>query len=299
VILGTAAYMSPEQATGKAVDKRSDLWAFGVVLLEMLTGRPVFSGETVSHVLAAVLKDEPDWTTLPANTHAAIRRLLRRCLEKDRKRRLDSAADAQLEIDEAFATPPADVSLTVPAAWRRERLAWATAVAATTVALGISLFVFTRPTPQPGTVIRFQVSPPSGTRMTYGPASPHQAVSPDGRHVAYVVVNDRGRGMLAVQSFDALQPRVLAGTDMPRLGAGGGGDGLPFWSPDSRFIGFFAQGKLMKIDVNGGPPQEVCKARTGKEVLGAAMGRFCLRRRRPAACSRSRPPAGPRRRSRR
>jgi eukaryotic-like serine/threonine-protein kinase len=263
VILGTAAYMSPEQATGKAVDKRSDLWAFGVVLLEMLTGRPVFSGETVSHVLAAVLKDEPHWTTLPANTPAAIRRLLRRCLEKDRKRRLDSAADAQLEIDEALATQPVDGSLTVPAARRRERLAWATAVAAA-VALGISLFVFTRPAPQPGTVVRFQVSPPSGTRMTYGPASPHQAVSPDGRHVAYVVVDDRGRGMLAVQSFDALQPRVLPGTDIPNLGAGGGGDGLPFWSPDSRFIGFFAQGKLQRIDVNGGRPQEVCDAPNGQ-----------------------------------
>src|SRR4029453_17054840 len=117
------------------------------VLLEMLTGRPVFSGETVSHVLAAVLKDEPDWTTLPANTPAAIRRLLRRCLEKDRRRRLDSAADAQLEIDEALATQPADVSLTVPAARRQERLAWATAVAAAAMAVGLRLFALHPPSP--------------------------------------------------------------------------------------------------------------------------------------------------------
>src|SRR5436190_23884647 len=103
IILGTAAYMSPEQAAGKPVDKRSDLWAFEVVLMEMLTGRPVFAGETVSHVLAAVLRAEPDWTTLPAGTSTPIRRLLRRCLEKDRKRRLDSAAAARLEIDEALA----------------------------------------------------------------------------------------------------------------------------------------------------------------------------------------------------
>lgn len=103
IILGTVAYMSPEQAAGRAVDKRSDLWAWGVVLQEMLTGRPVFVGETVSDVLASVLRAEPNWNTLPANTPAPIRRLLRRCLVKDRKRRLDSAADARLEIDEALA----------------------------------------------------------------------------------------------------------------------------------------------------------------------------------------------------
>ena len=108
VILGTAAYMSPEQAAGKPVDKRSDLWAFGVVLTEMLTGRPVFAGETVSHVLASVLKDEPDWTTLPSNTPAPIHRLLRRCLVKDRKRRLADAADATLEIDDALTTASAE-----------------------------------------------------------------------------------------------------------------------------------------------------------------------------------------------
>ncbi len=102
VILGTAAYMSPEQAVGRPADKRSDVWAFGVVLLEMLTGRPVFAGETVSHVLAAVLKSAPDWTTLPADTPASIRTLLRRCLEKDRRHRLADAADARLEIEEAL-----------------------------------------------------------------------------------------------------------------------------------------------------------------------------------------------------
>ena len=105
LILGTAAYMSPEQAAGKPVDKRSDLWAFGVVLLEMLTGHQVFKGETVSHVIAAVLKDEPDWSGLPNNTPASIHRLLRRCLEKDRKRRLDSASAVRIEIDDASNLP--------------------------------------------------------------------------------------------------------------------------------------------------------------------------------------------------
>ena len=107
MILGTAAYMSPEQAAGKRLDRRSDLWALGVVVVEMLTGGPVFTGETVSHVLAAVLTCEPDWTTLPAGTPAPLRKLLRRCLEKDRKRRLDSAADARLEIEEALTSPAA------------------------------------------------------------------------------------------------------------------------------------------------------------------------------------------------
>ena len=129
IILGTAAYMSPEQAVGKPVDKRADLWAFGVVLLEMLTGKPVFTGETVSHVLASVLKTEPDWTALPSETPASIRRLLRRCLEKDRKRRLADAADAQLEIDDLLSgraeptTAVATISPAVPL-WRRA-LPWA------------------------------------------------------------------------------------------------------------------------------------------------------------------------------
>ena len=126
IILGTAAYMSPEQAAGKTVDQRSDLWSFGVVLVEMLTGLPVFPGETVSHVLAAVLKTEPDWTTLPPDTPAAARRLLRRCLEKDRKRRLDSASDARLEIDDALNEPPAPGVTSAPG--RQPRSAWAHAL---------------------------------------------------------------------------------------------------------------------------------------------------------------------------
>ena len=109
IILGTAAYMSPEQAAGKPVDKRSDLWAFGVVLFEMLTGRQLFDGETVTHVMAAVLTKEPDWTALPAATPSIVRRLLRRCLEKDPRRRLHDVADARLEIDDAIAAPAMDV----------------------------------------------------------------------------------------------------------------------------------------------------------------------------------------------
>ena len=132
IILGTAAYMSPEQAAGRPVDKRSDLWAFGVVLMEMLTGQPVFTGETVSHVLAAVLKNAPDWTMLPAGTPAPIRTLLRRCLEKDRRRRLADSADARLEIEEALAGTPEELGAVAPSTsatpmWRRRALPWTAA----------------------------------------------------------------------------------------------------------------------------------------------------------------------------
>ena len=154
IILGTAAYMSPEQAAGKPVDKRSDLWSFGVVVLEMLTGQPVFTGETVSHVLASVLKSDPDWTTLPGTTPAALRRLLRRCLEKDRKRRLDSAADARLEIEEALTAPDdgaANPESQVPnpiSAWRHT-LPWAVATAALAAAAVLLLWSPWRSTPAP------------------------------------------------------------------------------------------------------------------------------------------------------
>src|SRR5687767_7789768 len=135
-ILGTAAYMSPEQAAGKTVDKRSDLWAFGVVLFEMLTARRAFAGETTSHVLASVLKDEPDWNALPADPPASIRRLLRRCFEKDRKRRLSDAASARLEIDDALTGLP-ELPAIVPTRRfsRREQAAWGLAAILAIVAV--------------------------------------------------------------------------------------------------------------------------------------------------------------------
>ncbi len=163
MILGTAAYMSPEQAAGKSVDKRSDLWAFGVVLLEMLTGRQTFAGETVSHVLAAVLKDEPDFTPLPPNTPASIRRMLRRCLEKDRKRRIADAADARLEIDEAL-TGSTDVSSAagVPPrqSTRREQAAWALAGILALVALTLAITQQLTPPQIETATTRFMVAPP-------------------------------------------------------------------------------------------------------------------------------------------
>jgi serine/threonine-protein kinase len=256
IILGTVAYMSPEQAAGKPVDKRSDLWAFGVVLMEMLTGRPVFTGETVSHVLAAVLRAEPDWTTLPAGTPAPIRRLLRRCLDKDRKRRLDSAAAARLEIDEALA-PIGDastVSVTMQeAAWRRA-LPWAS-TGALALALMLVLWAPWR-----------RASPPAPLRLSAelgadaslvlassggAPAGNAAVVSPDGSQLAFVAQPHGGAPRLYVRRLDQLTATPLAGTE----GAAG-----PFFSPDGQWLGFFSGGKLKKIAVTGGAPVALADA---------------------------------------
>jgi serine/threonine-protein kinase len=244
IILGTAAYMSPEQAAGRAVDKRSDLWAFGVVLLEMLTGQPVFTGETVSHVLASVLKSDPDWTALPAHTPTPIRRLLRRCLEKDRKRRLDSAGAARLEIDEALA-PGDDVrnmGVTTPRAVWRRALPWSVVgVLATALALVLLRWAPWRAAASPH-VTRTTVATSGPAALTINGIDRDLALSPDGRHVVYV---GNGGTQLFVRALDALEPVAIAsGADLR----------APFVSPDGQWIGFVESANtLKKIAITGGP----------------------------------------------
>jgi Tol biopolymer transport system component len=235
--------MSPEQASGKTVDKRTDLWAFGVVLLEMLTGRPVFEGETLSHILASVLKDTPDWGALPQDTPAPIRRLLRRCLKKDRKRRLDSATAARLEIEEALTASTEEVTPAAVAPLAAStRLAWMIAVVAVLAALALGFVHFREKAPaEPN--LRYTMNMPESL-------FPSVAISPDGRYIAIagggtVLANQA----LFIRPLDALQAQRVPGTE---------GALYPFWSPDSRFIGFFAQGKLKKIAVDGGPAQTLC-----------------------------------------
>ena len=260
VILGTAAYMSPEQTKGKAIDKRTDIWSFGAVLYELLTGKPAFHGEDITDILAAVVRAEPDWTALPANISSPIRVLLQRCLRKDRRQRTPDAAILRIEIDDAIAAPQsAGVTPAAPGmkGWR-ERAAWAVSagvLAFTTIALGIG---FVRRSPRAPEAIRFFVSPPetwtlmgAGT-LTTGPIS----VSPDGHRMVFLAASADGKSMLWVRSLDTLGAQALAGTE---------GALRPFWSPDSRFVGFFAGGKLKKIDVSGGPPITLCDA---PEVLG-------------------------------
>jgi Tol biopolymer transport system component len=257
VILGTAAYMSPEQARGKAVDKRTDIWAFGCVLYELLTGKQTFHGEDVTDILAAVVRAEPDWQALPAATPVKICDLLRRCLQKDRSLRLRDAGDARIEIQEALATPSTAVAAAIAPAARgwRERLAWP-AVAAV-LALVVSAFAigFVLRAPQPPEAVRFFVSPPDTWR--FGEIGPQQAgnnplaVSPDGHLVAFLATSADGKSLLWVRSLDTLAAQALTGTE---------GAVRPFWSPDSRFLGFFAEGKLKKIEVSGGPPIALCDA---------------------------------------
>jgi serine/threonine protein kinase len=246
VILGTAAYMSPEQARGIAADKRADIWTFGVVLYEMLTGRHLFGGETVSDTLAGVLKTDPDWSALPAETPASIRRLLRRCLERDRKRRLPDIGVALMEIDEARAEPEAPAVTAAPKPVSR-LFPWITAVVL--LALALPAVWLLRPKPEER-MLQLEVSAPPG--HTFGTSDVSRyAISPDGSMLAFVAISADGKRSLWVQPLDASQGIRLPGTD---------GALTPFWDPTSRWIAFTSNGKLQKIEVRGGQPQVICDA---------------------------------------
>jgi len=261
VILGTAAYMAPEQARGKPVDRRADVWAFGVVLYEMLTGRHLFDGEQITDTLAAVLTRDPPWTDLPAGTPAAIRRLLGRCLARERRARLESMADARLEIDEALSTitggvapgrDPGDSASSLPAAPHARRLMLAVAaVAVVALAAGWLLATWIGPAgrggPLPSLVVSSVLAPPDAISAFHRGF----ALSPDGR---MVVLSARG-----TDGTRALWMRPLAQPHFERL-RGTEGALYPFWSADSAAIGFFADGWIKRVDLGGGPPQVICKA---------------------------------------
>ena len=252
VILGTAAYMSPEQARAKAVDRRADIWAFGVVLYEMLSGKQAFPGETVSDTLAALLKTEPDQSGLPADTPAQVLRLLRRCLQKDPKQRLQSIADARLDIEEALSAPAAPEVVGAPAArpqpaWRRT-LPWAAGLVAGAVLTGAAVWQL-RPAAEPPTVSRFAETLGPGLTIALSEL-PTVAISPDGTRIALVVTR-AGTNQILIRSLDKLEAQPLAGTE---------GAENPFFSPDGHWLGFFAEGKLKKISLSGGAPFALCDA---------------------------------------
>src|SRR6516164_5973391 len=242
MILGTAAYMAPEQAKGRAADKRSDVWSFGCVLYEMLTGKRPFDADDVSDTLAAVLRGEPDWQPLPAETPTAIRRLLRRCLEKDRKRRFADAADARLETDDALTSPAIDaqtvatVATSVPL-WRK---AVPAAVAAIIVGLAGAYGAWILKPDLPRAVTRLAITLPDGE--TPGLTL---ALSPDGTRVAYTANNH-----LYVRPLDQLAAVDLAGGTAPPLAS----TRTPFFSPDGQWIGFSESAQLKKVSVSGGAP---------------------------------------------
>ena len=241
VVLGTAAYMSPEQARGHDADERSDLWAFGCVLFEMLTGRRAFEGEEVSDTLAAVLRAEPDQNALPAATPASVRRLLRRCLEKNPKRRLADIRDARLELDESSAEPLAETPRAGRRSPWRERIAWSLAVVGLVVAIAAAARLWRRETPSVPTA-QFAILPPNGT--AFAPDADTVAVAPDGRSVVFAAGGSDAPWQLWLRSIDGLNVRPLADTEGARR---------PFWSGDGKSIGFFADGKLKRVDAGGGP----------------------------------------------
>ena len=269
VILGTAAYMAPEQAKGKPVDKRSDVWAFGCVLYEMLAGTRAFEGEDISDTLAAVLRAEPDWAALPAEVPAAIRLLLRRCLEKDRRKRVADIAAALFVLDEATGLAgPAEAGHYVrgdaaPAVvgagfsrpdWRRVALVGAAAVVVTAAIVGAAAWWTTRPAPP--SVARTTITTSGATALTVLNSDRDIAITPDGSRIVY-----RGTNQLLVRALDQLEPDVLSGLGTPR--------GV-FVSPDGQWVGFF-DGLLKKVAITGGPPVTIT-ALDGPNPRGATWG---------------------------
>jgi len=260
-IIGTAAYMAPEQAKGKAVDRRADIWAFGVVLYEMLTGVCPFGGDDTTEVLASVLKTEPQWALIPSDTPPSVRRLLRRCLEKDPRRRLSSIGDARLDLDDtepAAATSPATPVAAATRRSIRSRLWPALAGVVLTAAVAATLWP-SAPSSANAGVTRLSILPPAGASLL--PDSTGVAVSPDGTMVAFVIGSaNHSEGQLWVRSLDSMTARLLESGD---------GASTPFWSPDSRRIGFFTNSQLKTIAALGGRAEILCDAPSGR---GAAWG---------------------------
>jgi hypothetical protein len=270
MVLGTAAYMSPEQARGKAAGKRADIWAFGCVLYELLAGRRVFEADEVADVLARVLTQQPDWSLLPSTVPAGIRRLLSRCLEKDPKRRLADIADARLEIDDALAEKNGEDTRVPGAAARdvgssgRTTLAWTVAALFAATALGLGIAIMRRPVAADASVYRSTILVKE--TLTRRAFSHRFTLSPDGRRLAYIAADATGRTMLWVRPLDSLAGQPLPGTDDANA---------PFWSPDSRFIAFFADAKVKRIDAAGGPVTVICDApaSTGRRVTPGSWSR--------------------------
>jgi Tol biopolymer transport system component len=252
VILGTAAYMAPEQARGKSVDRRADVWAFGVVLLEMLTGRRVFRGEEVTDVLAQVITAEPDWKALPPATPPAVRRLLRRCLEKDPRRRLRDIGDARIELDHEDAAETvqasADAALPLEGPPPKRRLAWLGWAVAAALAAALGVVTVTRPGAQPPPLTEF-------TLDGFGalPLSSDFAVSPDGTMLAMVTGAAQQRPAIWIRPLGELEARAIPGTE--------GAVDL-FWSADSQSIGFLADGYIRHVKVATGVAAVACQTDT-------------------------------------
>ncbi len=237
MILGTAGYMAPEQARGKPVDKRADIWAFGVVVYEMVTGEYLHQGETVSDTLASVLKEEPHWDKVPAR----LQRMLRRCLEKDPRNRLRDIGDAMPLLEDA----PANVETVKPG-----QLPWVIAAVLGVAAVGLAFLYFRQKPPAPPEVMRFQIRLPDKVAFSSGGTF---TLSPDGRHLAFSAIGADSHAGVWIQDMDALDARPLSNTLT--------GPNPPpfFWSPDSRFVVYSENSpKLKRVDVFTGMTQDIC-----------------------------------------
>jgi eukaryotic-like serine/threonine-protein kinase len=259
VVLGTAAYMSPEQARGKGCDKRTDVWAFGCVLYELLTGRQAFHGETTTEILAAVLRGEPDWQALPETTPLSIRALLRRCLQKEMSKRARDAGDARIEIEEALAAP-VTTELTTAAPTKGIRaLGWRGLILGVggllLVAAVASLTAWNLKPSPPQPVTRTVINLPPGQQLAGLDSGLALALSPDGTHLAYVARQGDVQ-QIYLRAMDSLVANPLPGTD---------GAVNPFFSPDGQWVGFFAGGKLEKVPVTGGATLDL-------GIVGATRG---------------------------
>jgi serine/threonine-protein kinase len=257
VLLGTAAYMSPEQAKAKPVDRRTDIWAFGCVLYEMLTGKQAFTGETVTDTLASIIKEEPDWKLLPSATPMRVLVLLQRCLQKDPKQRLRDIGDARISLEEVLSGEGTPSPAVGPPAkqWR-----WwlALGIAVVIVAAAASLVTWNlKPLPAKP-VIRTVINLPPGDQLA-AEDYPAIAISPDGTQIAYVALHS-GTRQIYLRALDSLEARPLAGTE---------GGNTPFFSPDGQWLGMFASGKLKKISVSGGAAVTVANL-AGGNPRGAA-----------------------------
>jgi Tol biopolymer transport system component len=258
VLMGTAGYMSPEQARGKVVDKRADIWAFGVVLFEMLAGARLFEGESVTEVAGAVIHKEPAWSLLPASTPPLVAMIVRRCLQKDPKQRFRDMGDVRLALDGAFVPEGgARVAAATPAAATRSWPLAAAAAVLAAVAAGALAWTLAGLDDGERRPLVFEVASADMKALT-----PIMDLSPDGHSLAYISVESDGTPRLWVRSLESGEARMLA--PMERTGS------PIFWSPDNRYVAFFSEGKLKKADVSGGPAETIAETPV---FLGGSWGR--------------------------